>query len=175
MRFATTRKPVRSIPTTPPAARFLWRERNRGKSAAGEFPCTPGAQGAEAKGGKARRGRSGWVTCRSAADEAAGSARLLFRVPYAAPAQGFDLSRPQAAVSPDKRPPGLPSGCGSRWNDPRKRRMVQGNIISLIHRKRSPFPRGKAGVRIAAAPVICANLRAHRFPSLGSRYFCLKI
>ena len=43
----------------PPAARFLLRERNRGKSAAGVFPCTPGAQGAEAKGAKARRGRSG--------------------------------------------------------------------------------------------------------------------
>ena len=34
----------------PPAARFLSRERNRGKSAAGVRPCTPGAQGAEAKG-----------------------------------------------------------------------------------------------------------------------------
>ena len=50
VRFATTRKPVRSIPTLPPAARFLSRERNRGKRAAGVSPCTPGAQGAEAKG-----------------------------------------------------------------------------------------------------------------------------
>ena len=34
-------KPVRSIPTRPPAAGFLSRERNRGKSAAGLRPCTP--------------------------------------------------------------------------------------------------------------------------------------
>ena len=34
-------KPVRPIPTRPPAARFLSRERNRGKSAAGLRPCTP--------------------------------------------------------------------------------------------------------------------------------------
>ena len=34
-------KPVRSIPTRPPAARFLSRERNRGKSAAGLRPCAP--------------------------------------------------------------------------------------------------------------------------------------
>ena len=55
-------KPVRSIPTRPPAARFLVRVRNRGKSAAGLRPCTPGAQGAEAKGTKARRGTSGCGT-----------------------------------------------------------------------------------------------------------------
>ena len=86
-------KPVRPIPTRPPAARFLSRERNRGKSAAGVFPCTPGAQGAEAKGAKARRGKSGRYMCLCAADYTAGSARLLFRVPFATPAQAFDLSR----------------------------------------------------------------------------------
>ena len=46
----------------PPAARFLWRERNRGKSAAGVFPCTPGAAGAEAKGALTRRRTSGCGT-----------------------------------------------------------------------------------------------------------------
>ena len=81
------------LPRLPPAARFLLRERNRGKSAAGAFPCTPGAQGAEAKGTKAQQGRRGWYMCLCAADHTAGSARLLFRVPFGAPAQGFDLSR----------------------------------------------------------------------------------
>ena len=80
MRFATTRKPVRPIPTRPPAARFLLRGRNRGKSAAGASPCTPGAAGAEAKGAKARRGKSGRDMRLSSADYTAGNARLPFRV-----------------------------------------------------------------------------------------------
>ena len=51
--FSQAASPVRcsfSPDGLPPAARFLLRERNRGKSAAGVIPCTPGAQGAEAKG-----------------------------------------------------------------------------------------------------------------------------
>ena len=72
----------------PPAARFLLRERNRGKSAVGASPCTPGAQGAEAKGAKARRGKSGWYMRLCTADYTADNARFLFRVPFSAPAQG---------------------------------------------------------------------------------------
>ena len=71
---------MRFAPTTPPAARFLLRERNRGKSAAGAFPCTPGAQGAEAKGALTRRRTSGWYMRLCFADCTVGIALLLFRV-----------------------------------------------------------------------------------------------
>ena len=86
-----------------------------GKERGGAPPLHPGAAGAEAKGAKARRGTSDWYMRLCAADHTAGSARLLFRVPFAAPAQGRLLPwlprglRSRGAVVND-----MPVACQSR-------------------------------------------------------------
>ena len=88
--FAVTAvpKPVRSIPTRPPAARFLLRGRNRGKSAAGLRPCTPVRRALKRRGQRFDDKQAGVVRESAASDGAAGKALLLFRMPFAAPAQG---------------------------------------------------------------------------------------
>ena len=56
------------------------RERNRGKSAAGAFPCTPGAQGAEAKGAKGATINKRVRDVSLPTLNLLGNSRLLFRV-----------------------------------------------------------------------------------------------
>ena len=121
----------------PPAARFLLRGRNRGKSAAGAPPLHPGAAGAEAKGAQARRGRSGWYMRLSSADLTAGNARLLFRVLFAAPAQGRPV-------------PWLPLGEAGA-----ERLMREHNEQICSYHGYDPFSLAASPVRCSFSPDVC--------------------
>ena len=93
-------QPVRFAPTTPPAARFLSRERNRGKSAAGLRPCTPVRQALKRRGQRLDDKQAGAGRESAISDGAAGNARLLFRVPFPAPEQGLFPGEAGVYVAP---------------------------------------------------------------------------
>ena len=81
-------QPVRFATTTPPAARFLSREINRGKSAAGLRPCTPVRRALKRRGHRFDDKQAGAGRESAISDDPAGNARLLFRVLFAVPEQG---------------------------------------------------------------------------------------
>ena len=66
--------------SVPPAARFLSRERNRGKSAAGLRPCTPVRRALKRRGHRRGGEEAGAGRESAVSDGAPGKAEWLFRV-----------------------------------------------------------------------------------------------